>query len=215
MAPTTLSRCVAALDAHPDAVLAYPRGSVIDEDGELLFNCPGEPDIHGRTAAGRVIESMKALTFCNAMFGVIRLDVLRRTRMLGKLSASDNTLLIELAARGGFTLVDERLFARRTSKDAPVAGEKVQHERYDWLEPAMVKDRKRKRASNDWWRLTSETLNALAVNELPLPTRLAAASAFCVAWPTRFARGALGRWRRRLQGRSYDTRLMAAERAAR
>jgi hypothetical protein len=158
---------------------------------------------------------MKALTFCNAMFGVMRLDVLRRTRMLGKLSASDNTLLIELAARGGFALVDERLFARRTSKDAPVAGEKVQHERYDWLEPSMVKDRKRKRASNDWWRLTSQSLTALAVNELPLPTRLAASSAFCVAWPTRFARVALGRWRRRLQGRPYDTRVLAAERAAR
>jgi glycosyltransferase involved in cell wall biosynthesis len=212
MAPTTLSRCVAALDAHPEAVLAYPRGRVIDEDGAVLFECPGEPDIHGRTASRRVVEAMDALTFCNAMFGVMRLDVLRRTRLLGKLSASDNTLLLELAARGGFHLVDERLFARRTNREAPVAGEKVQRERYEWLEPDLVKQRKKK-ADNDWLRLTTETWRALAFNEMPLGQRVSATTAFSVVWPTRFARVAAGRWVRRLRGRTHDTRLLAAEAA--
>jgi hypothetical protein len=50
---------------------------------------------------------------------------------------------------------------------------------------------------------------------MPLPSRLAAAGVFSVLWPTRFARIRLGQWRRRLQGRPYDTRVLAAERAAR
>src|SRR5215469_2085082 len=45
MEPTTLSRCVATLDADPDAVLAYPQARLIDEAGEALFDCAGEPDI--------------------------------------------------------------------------------------------------------------------------------------------------------------------------
>jgi glycosyltransferase involved in cell wall biosynthesis len=214
MDPTTLGRCVAALDANPGAVLAYPQSRVIDEAGELLFDCPGEPDIVVRSPARRLSQAMAALTFCNSIFGVIRLDALRRTRLLGTLAASDNTLLLELAARGGFSLVRERLFSRRTNDHAPVAGERVTRQRYDWIEPDKAARGARAKSTNEWPRLSWETARALAVNDLPLTTRISTTAVFCVVWPLRFARASAGRWRRRLMSRPYDTRVLAAEKAA-
>jgi glycosyltransferase involved in cell wall biosynthesis len=213
MEPTTLSRCVARLDANPDAVLAYPQARLIDEAGEALFDCPGEPDIASRSPARRIGQAMAALVFANAVFGVIRLDALRRTRLLGTLAASDNTLLLELAARGGFSLVRERLFSRRTNQHAPLAGQRVTQERSDWIEPDKAARSPGRKSTNEWPRLSWETARALAVNDLPLATRISTTATFCVVWPLRFARAWAGRWRRRLLSRPSDPRLLAAERA--
>jgi glycosyltransferase involved in cell wall biosynthesis len=214
MDPTTLGRCVAALDANPHAVLAYPQSRVIDEAGDVLFDCHGEADITTRSAARRITQAMAALSFCNAIFGVIRLDALQRTRLLGTLAASDNTLLLELAARGGFSLVHERLFSRRTNDHAPVAGERVSRQRYDWIEPDKAARSPSKKSTNEWPRLSWETARALAVNDLPLSTRISTTATFSVVWPMRFARACAGRWRRRMTSRPHDTPVAPAERAA-
>ena len=40
-APDFLAKCVAALDAHPEAVLAYPRTNVIDTEGKVVNQIKG------------------------------------------------------------------------------------------------------------------------------------------------------------------------------
>jgi glycosyltransferase involved in cell wall biosynthesis len=211
MAPTLLSSCVAALDANPTAVLAYPQGTLIDLDGNEILRCEGEPDIRAASPARRIVDVMRALSFCNSMFGVIRLDALRRTRLIGQFGASDNRLLIELAARGPFVLVPERLFFRRAPEDGTFGGAATVKERYEWLEPAVASKRRFRRSSGmEVPLVTRVTFAALARNDLPLRVRLSTTATFCVIWPTRLTRIELGRWRRRLLSRPATPSLTGA-----
>ena len=50
---------------------------------------------------------------CNAVFGLIRMDVLRKTALIGNYPASDMILLSELALHGNFHELPEALFYRR------------------------------------------------------------------------------------------------------
>lgn len=209
MAPSLLSRCVAALDADTRAVLAYPQGTIIDVDGRQLFLCEGEPDIRGSSSMARVAGAMHVLAYCNAIFGLIRTDVLRKTRLIGSFGASDHRLLVELAARGEFRLVPERLFFRRGQEDGSFfGGASNVKDRYEWLEPQVAaRDKFRARAGTEMPRITIETIKALANNELPFRTRLGTTAVYCVVWPTRLTRIQLGRWRRRLLRRIRTARF--------
>jgi glycosyltransferase involved in cell wall biosynthesis len=204
MATTLLSQCVAALDANPQAVLAYPRGTVIDAEGNDLFPCENEPDIRHPSPMRRVVLSMQALVYSNALFGLIRTDVLRKTRLLGPFGTNDQPLLVELAARGDFCLVPEWLFFRRGQEDGSYFGGTTSvRERYEWLEPGVARTRSFRVTSNrELSRIAFETIRALARNELPLRTRLGTTAAFCVVWPTRLARVQLGKWKGRLMRRT-------------
>jgi hypothetical protein len=112
-APELLERCVEALAAHPRAVLCHPRTRVIGPVGEFLENYA----IRLRTDADRIGPRFHDLICvdhaCFPIFGVIRLDILKRTRLLGQYSGSDRNLLAELAMHGPFHEVPEFLFLRR------------------------------------------------------------------------------------------------------
>ncbi len=204
IAPTMLGRCVAALDADPRAVLAYPRGIMIDYDGNEMFVCRDEPEVRGSSPARRVRRALPALRYCNSLFGLIRVDVLRRTGLLRPLAAGDHPLLIELAARGEFAVVDEPLFYRRSLPNGSSAGFSGagMQERHEWLEPQMVKGTAKRGKKRDETRVvTVETIKALLRNEMPLPSRVAATATFSVAWPMRLGRISLGRWKAKASGR--------------
>src|SRR2546428_8293268 len=53
------------------------------------------------------------LGHCNAMYGLTRKDVVRRTRLLGSCFGADIVLLAELVLYGAFWEVPEFLFYRR------------------------------------------------------------------------------------------------------
>lgn len=112
-APELLERCVEAMAAHPRAVLCHTRTRVIGPVGEALCDY----DIRLRTDADRVGPRFHDLICvdhaCFPIFGVIRTDVLKRTRLLGQYSGSDRNLLAELAMHGPFHEVPEFLFLRR------------------------------------------------------------------------------------------------------
>ncbi len=203
MAPTLLGRCVAALDAAPQAVLAYPRGAVIDQDGVRLFDCEHEPDLRAARPARRVARLVRQWQYFNEQFGVIRTEALRRTGLIRPFAGSDLCLLVELAARGEFHLIDERLFFRRTHPDNSFDAGRTAREHYEWLEPGVARRRRltNRIAKAETGRITVTTAWALLHSELPLPVRVATAATFLAVWPARRARIRLGAWRRRLVGR--------------
>jgi glycosyltransferase involved in cell wall biosynthesis len=200
MAATLLSRCVAGLDANPNAVLAYPRGTIIDAEGKELFRCEDEPDVRSVSAMRRVAQSMEALVYSNSLFGLIRTDVLRRTRLLAPFGTNDQPFIVELAARGDFHLVPEWLFFRRGQEDGSFfGGASGARERYEWLEPIVARHRTFRATSNrELSRIAVQTIKALLCNELPLHTRVGTTAVFCTFWPARLARAQLGRWKGRL-----------------
>lgn len=100
--PTLLQDCIDALDAAPGSVLACPRVVKIDEKGEVLFAYEDAdlgfdaPEAHVRLQ--RIFRTMGE----QALFGVIRTDALRRTRLVQPYLSDGFILMTELCMQGSF-----------------------------------------------------------------------------------------------------------------
>jgi len=112
-APEFLRTCVEALEGNPECVLAFPKTLIINEKGETLREY--EECVHLMTArpSDRFWQLSCVLRECNAVFGVIRRDVLERTPLIGAYTGADNCLLAELSLYGKFFEIPEFLFFRR------------------------------------------------------------------------------------------------------
>jgi glycosyltransferase involved in cell wall biosynthesis len=201
IAPALLRRCVAALGANPRAVLAFPRGIAIDGDGEVICPSPGERALNSPSPSRRIVDLVRAWQHCNEVYGLIRTAALRHTRLVGTYISSDRRLLVELAARGEFELVDEPLFSRRLHESNSFGAQRA-GQVYEWLEPQVARTRripvKHTRMGGDFNKVTLDTVAALIRSELPIPTRLATATTFASFFTWRRARIAVGRWRRQV-----------------
>lgn len=117
LAPTYLERCVAELERSSDAILCYPTTLMIDEadhpTGEDPFDVGAITDETPHERFRRYLDLAWPKCGCNAVFGVIRTDGLKKTRMIGGYAASDKILLGELALLGKFRQLPEGLFLRR------------------------------------------------------------------------------------------------------
>lgn len=112
MAPTFLSRCVETLVQDPASVLACPRVRFIDAAGEPLkdYISPfrsADPD-----PVVRFKETLSGHP-CYEVFGLIRLDELRKTRLIGSYKHGDGVLLSHLALLGRFAEIPDYLFFSR------------------------------------------------------------------------------------------------------
>lgn len=111
-----LARCVAALDADPRLVLAHAWQAIIGPDGEITQRV--EYPLH--TDSPSAPERFRSMLFTvggDDFYGVIRSDVLRRTRLQESYHHADRTIVSELALYGPFHQVPEVLYFRRDHPD--------------------------------------------------------------------------------------------------
>jgi glycosyltransferase involved in cell wall biosynthesis len=128
-----LERCVAALDANPDAVLCQSRTVVVDEEGVevALTDGTGGPvwegrplldrldvydpphDVSSRSVNRRIRELLINTGWCFEIFGVMRRSALLKTPLHLSFYGSDKVLLVAMAIEGPWVTVDEPLFFRR------------------------------------------------------------------------------------------------------
>ncbi len=113
VSPDSLDRCVAELEAHPEAVLAYPRTHLIDEAGAPAGEYDDRLDLRERDAPTRFEQTLRLLGECNAVFGLVRTEALRRTRLIGPYPGADMVLLAELSLHGAFHALEGPRFYRR------------------------------------------------------------------------------------------------------
>jgi glycosyltransferase involved in cell wall biosynthesis len=111
--PRWLELLVKELEAHPEAVLAYPLDVGIDADGQEFrgpwrFATAGIPSLGPRFAAA--VWGMKA---GNMVYGLYRVDALERCGVYRPVIVPDRLLLAELAMLGEFRQVDAVLWSRR------------------------------------------------------------------------------------------------------
>jgi glycosyltransferase involved in cell wall biosynthesis len=110
--PTLLERCVEVLDDRPRAVGVYPGTINIDEDGNETGTRYGKEG-----TAPRPHARFRQLSYrhhpCEPIYGVIRSEVLRRTRLQQNYTGSDRALLCELGLHGPFVRIPEPLFYKR------------------------------------------------------------------------------------------------------
>jgi glycosyltransferase involved in cell wall biosynthesis len=137
--PTLLERLVEVLDASPDVVVALSPSISIDSRGERLPSffvgkAEGEKlwlrrhdrilltDDRGvhypvEGTAARPSERFRKIILtrgpCEASYGLIRSDVLRRTCLLRPYTSSDVVMICDLSLHGPFRAIDEPLFYKR------------------------------------------------------------------------------------------------------
>lgn len=139
-APEFLARCVAVLEADPTVVLCYPRTAFIDGQGRAMGVYEEADDFTNDRPSARLETWLfgRSGPWCNAVFGVVRSDVLRRTPLIGKYISSDVILLGELLMRGRVVQVPDVLFYRRDHEGRSVRANPGEDARAAWFEPASA-----------------------------------------------------------------------------
>jgi glycosyltransferase involved in cell wall biosynthesis len=111
--PGMLEKCVAALAADPLAVLCYGRTCMVDEDTGERRPFAHDFSLMEARPSERFKTLRRSLVLNNPQMGVIRLDVLRRTRGDRAYPHGDLVLTAELALYGRFLLLPDVLLYRR------------------------------------------------------------------------------------------------------
>jgi glycosyltransferase involved in cell wall biosynthesis len=112
--PTFLQVCVEALDAAPpEVLLVYPKTSLIDENGDVIDTYEDRLDLRHPRPSDRYRTFLRYHVLSNALFGLFRLDQLKRTRLFGLYPESDIVTFVELALLGQIWELPPRLFLRR------------------------------------------------------------------------------------------------------
>jgi glycosyltransferase involved in cell wall biosynthesis len=105
--------CLEELERHPDAVLAYPRVMMIDGNGQKMGEYEEGLHLPHARPGDRFFTLLRNTRLCNALYGVGRTAVYRRTRLLGAYRGSDIIFQAELSLYGKILEVPEPLLLRR------------------------------------------------------------------------------------------------------
>jgi glycosyltransferase involved in cell wall biosynthesis len=112
LAPNYVERCVEVLDRDPSVVLCYSNSIHLDEAGNqfeptqrLEFD---QPSPHQR------FRRLIGLSHnCTPLYGLIRLDVLKKTSIQDDFADGDRCMLVELGLYGTYHRIQEPLFYHR------------------------------------------------------------------------------------------------------
>ena len=186
--PELIERLVAALDSHPDAVLAHSWTRFVDDSGDTTREFHDDLGVTADRSRDRLSSTIRNLTFCNAVFGLVRRDVLDRTARIASFPGSDVPLLYELAIRGKFVVVPELLYVRRpgSSIKANPSNRLVAQ----WFDP-RAKGRRFPGARQGW-----ATVRAIWRADGGIGDRIATTLVFAAVWPVTYLRKARRRGRR-------------------
>ncbi len=135
-APQFLEKCVSVLNSRgPQAVVCYPRTLLINAAGHVTEHYFDNVDLCFDGPVKRLHHVLKHLDRCNCVFGLMRSDALRRTRLIGDFVASDVVLVRELALLGQFHEIAEPLFFRRIHTEQYEAAHTTDQQRMRWFDP--------------------------------------------------------------------------------
>ncbi len=143
MAPTFLEKCVAVLDAHPEVVVAFPKMVDIDDAGNhmperVTSHIPRAERGASVSAYTRFRNLIRLDYTIEEIFGLIRSNILRKTKLFLSYSDSDRNLLAELALYGPLREVPEVLFYHRLHAGSSVAMYPTRAERGAWFDPKLA-----------------------------------------------------------------------------
>ena len=146
-------KCVERLDRASEAVLCYSgTTTVIDEWGKEIAIAEDETHVDSRDPVVRFASLLGPLRH-NVFYGLIRAELLRRSRPMGAYLAADRCLVAELSLLGPFAKIGEKLFFRRMHDHNLRRSAKEELEIYD---PSMLR-----RVPIREWRVAREHLSTV------------------------------------------------------
>ena len=212
-APQYLSRCVAALEARPEAVMCCTDIQIIDEDGRAVaeVDFPLGSRMAGRDVWQRVRAIARSLYWYD-FYGLMRRRVLAATRLPQPSWGFDVVLMMEMCLRGEVLLVPEKLFFYRVIKG------KTGQQAAATLGPA---NNARGRVSINWGQMVAELWRGIRVSPLRWSEKLTLALRFflnfCVRNPVvriglyhEGLSGVFSAWRNGQYARSFGLLAIAA-----
>lgn len=167
-APTFVERCVEVLDAHPDVIQAYPRAILVDENGAELERYDEKISTVAESPRVRYLHVMRNIALVNALYGVMRTELLRKTGIHGAYLGADVIVQEEIALYGKIWEIPEWLYFRRMHAAAHSAMSVAEKN-------AFFNPGKPRRRELTMWRHLRERIIAMLRSPLPLgeKTRLA------------------------------------------
>jgi len=182
-APNLVTRCVEALESHPDAAIAYASSTWIDASSNALPRTAGWYDTRGLGPIRRFFFAFWGNL--HPVLGVIRARYLREIPKIHTCVGADQILLTELVLRGDFIHVPGTSWSRRQPRDPETYRDRMK--RYTGSEFRM---------SDNWidrrmplLRLPIEQLRSVARSDLPLFDKLVMMLALMPAFAVRYLDG--------------------------
>lgn len=95
------------------AVLAYPRTKLIDQEGQVISDYDDRLHLQSPQPSERFVRLIQNLRQVNVIYGLMRAEALRRTRLIRSFIGGDVVFVAELTLYGTFREIPEFLFYRR------------------------------------------------------------------------------------------------------
>jgi glycosyltransferase involved in cell wall biosynthesis len=204
-ASSMLRRCVEVLDAGgSDVVLAYPKTTLIDDEGEVIEAYEDRLDLRQQNPVARLLHVTRHMRLVNVVHGVHRKDSLLRSRLIGAFQGSDVVLVAELAMLGQFREIPEPLFFRRRHVGSSRLANRSPVDVRRWFDPASGSPRIHYKLRMIWEHLVSIGRSP----SLSFAQKLGAWPLYLATHTIRRLRVRGGRIKARLQGRKLDDGLL-------
>ncbi|MEM7231300.1 MAG: glycosyltransferase family 2 protein [Planctomycetota bacterium] len=173
--PTYVETCLNSFDEYgEDVIVCYPKTIHIDDAGTEVEEYSDRLDLDHEKPQDRLSHYMQNVRQCNAAHGLMRLDGLRKTRLIGAYNNSDMIFLAELLLLGKIREVPEPLFLRRVHEKSSRAANQTPEDLLKWFDT---------KARNRWvlpiTKRAVEYLRAVRRSPLPFRTRM---SCYRVVW---------------------------------
>jgi glycosyltransferase involved in cell wall biosynthesis len=178
-APRLLERCIEVFDNNPSSVvLCYPRSSMIDENGSVLWEHWLDLNIEEDKPHQRLSHLIRNLDgLPNPIFGLIRSSSLSKTRGHGTYLSADYVLLAELALLGEFREVPEFLFYNRLHKGSSREANPKERDAADWFLPDSGKG-----IIMEYWTVFIQHLISIKLSPIDSVEKLRCYYKFAPAW---------------------------------
>lgn len=156
-APESVAACVEVLDAHPDAVLCYPKTILIDGAGAVIRPYDDNLDLRSDSPVERFRMAAHQMGLVNVMYGLMRTEQVGRTRLIRHYPGADIIFLLELTLYGKFIEINRPLFFRRMHEQASSSMKSALPQLQAYLDPS----RKGRFFANRWQTLSDQAIAVL------------------------------------------------------
>jgi glycosyltransferase involved in cell wall biosynthesis len=113
LAKDYVRRCFEVLEQDAGAVLCFAKTVYIDDQGTVVTKTEFDNVGASHSPSERLACIIRPNYKCEAIFGLMRKEVLKQTRLHRGFAGSDHVLLAEMALKGRFSMIPDFLFFRR------------------------------------------------------------------------------------------------------
>jgi glycosyltransferase involved in cell wall biosynthesis len=134
--PTFLSRCMSVFRGAPQSVvLVYPQSLIIDQEGRMIEEYRASIEAKASRPHRRLANVVSNVVLGTPLYGVMRANALRQTRLIDAFLSSDYVLFAELAMLGEIWEIPELLLRKRFHPDRSFVAHQTVQDYEAWLDP--------------------------------------------------------------------------------